>query len=402
MASQPSKPRRPILQINTTQVPPSRISSSRKIVVVDPKDPTAFNTLSNVYATVIDRSTPVQAEPLTAIKTRQPLQIQTTGLKGAEDAKRTVTPFIPYGPSYPETPLTAHPKSPMNNPEFILPSTMTNTPPLSAGPVESTTPSFSFAPSDMVRRLGASTEATTPIAVAVPTTPRQTRSGPFSKPPRPTSTRAASTASCETPLTPFQRPYPAFAAEAIPAPARKAAKRVGYNSPIEQTIVNSKYVFSHVDLLAEDASPSPMSPALPQVLPTVETVACYSGEERTPGDITPGPLEDMRRKMANLEDDPDEEVGGAIAALRAAEAAAKAKDDVDITAPAMAPGALVAEEAPLQLQLQQLLPTIYVPSSAGYAPDATPSLCSQDSSAESHDVDMSDSSSFCRRAAAAP
>ncbi|PKS12232.1 hypothetical protein jhhlp_001531 [Lomentospora prolificans] len=409
MASQPSKPRRPTLHINTTQVPHSKISSSRKIVVVNPKDPTAFNTLSNVYATVIDRSTPVQAEPVTAIKTRQTLQIQTTGLGGDDQSKRTVTPFIPRGPTYPETPLSAHPKSPMNNPEFVYPSIMTSTPPLSAGPVESTTPSFPFAPSDMVKKLSVNTEASTPVLTAVPITPRQGRSGPFFKTNLPyTHPRALHSILRNSPLPPSSARVP-------PSPRRqslrlqeRAAKRVGYNSPLEQTIVNSKYVFSHVDLLAEDASPSPMSPALPQVLPTVE-VEMPCDDETRDGGMTPGPMEDMRRKMAGLgtsspltatagvrkrkkkekkrqwawtinqEDDPDEEVGGAIAALRAAEAAAKAKEAV--------------AAAPINTDGLVLQPTVYVPPPV-YVSDSTPSLCSQDSGTESQDVDMSDSSSF--------
>jgi len=155
-----------------------------------------------------------------------------------------------------------------------------------------------------------------------------------------------------------------------------------------------------------------MSPdPIPQVLPTVEVeIPSAVGGETRDGGMTPGPLEDMRRKMAGLgtsspltasagirkrkrkekrrhwtwtinqDDDPDEEVGGAIAALRAAEAAAKAKNATPTT-----PQRSVASATHSSVYPQ---PTIYVS-------DSTPSLCSQeDSGPEREDIEMSDSSSF--------
>lgn len=401
MATPQNKPRRPSLQINTSQASTSKFTSARKIVMVDPKDPTAFNTLSNVYATVIDRRTPVQPEPVTAINTRQPFQSRTAEAPGSACHLRAHTPYA-LGPAMPDTPLTAHPKSPMNKPEFAYPSAMTATPPLSAGPVENGTPSFTFTPADMGKKLTLNTDIPPPARQAAPLTPQQSRpsQGAITPPSNPPYTHPRTLHSILR-----NSPLPASTSRAASTPRRQSvrlqqrAKRVGYNNPLTQTIVNSKYVFSHVDLLAEDASPSPMSPAADDCEMAAERADDEGGNTRD-GGMTPGPLEDMRRKMAglgalsspggvrkrrrrekkrqwawtiNTDEDPDDEVGGAIAAIRAAAARAKNASPAEKKA---------AEEVALFLQ-----PVVYVP-------DSTPSLCSGDSGAESQDVEMSDESSL--------
>lgn len=411
MATLQNKPRRPSLQINTSQASTSKFTSARKIVMVDPKDPTAFNTLSNVYATVIDRRAPVQPDPVTAINTRQPFQVQTGEApdstcrgQGQLQLPSAHTPYAAHGPAMPDTPLTAHPKSPMNKPEFLFPSAMTATPPLSAGPVENGAPTFTFTPADMSKKLTLNTDIPEPARQVAPLTPQQSR-------PAPTITTPPGNPPYTHPRTLHSilrnSPLPPSTARAASTPRRqsvrlqqRAAKRVGYNNPLTQTIVNSKYVFSHVDLLAEDASPSPMSPAVHDH----EMAAERTGDDTRDGGMTPGPLEDMRRKMAglgalsspltesggvkkrrrkekkrqwtwtiNTDEDPDDEVGGAIAAIRAAAVRAKNASPADKKA---------ADEAALLLQ-----PVVYVP-------DSTPSLCSLDSGAESQDVEMSDESSL--------
>lgn len=183
---------------------------------------------------------------------------------------------------------------------------------------------------------------------------------------------------------------------------------MGYGSPIEQEITTNEYVRSHIDLLADEVSPrsatSPLgttasisgaaagvsSPANDQMI--LDTTMAYTGDETRDGGQTPGPFEEMRRRMAGLvtrtptsptvpstsspsggirkrrktketkrrwvwtigtqEDDADDrEVGGAIAAIRAAaRAQAQAESKPQATdsgnaasASAMAPPPVVVE-----------------------------------------------------------
>lgn len=141
----------------------------------------------------------------------------------------------------------------------------------------------------------------------------------------------------------------------------KAARRVAYNSPLEQTITTSFYIKSHVDLLAEDSNPN--SPASIGKEPDsgLDVALAYTAEETRDGGQTPGPFEEMRRRMAGLaassplspsgggggirkrkrkekkrrwvwtlgkdegEEGGDAEVGGAVAAVRAAQAKASSE-----------------------------------------------------------------------------
>lgn len=81
----------------------------------------------------------------------------------------------------------------------------------------------------------------------------------------------------------------------------KAARRVAYNSPLEQTITTQTYVKSHVDLLSDDASPfSPLDAAEDPENVLDQTMAYTPGETRD-GGHTPGPFEEMRRRMAGLQ-----------------------------------------------------------------------------------------------------
>lgn len=130
----------------------------------------------------------------------------------------------------------------------------------------------------------------------------------------------------------------------------KAARRVGYNSPLTQTITTNLYTKSHIDLLREEASP--YSPNNPEEDPdmTLDLTLAYTGDETRDGGQTPGPFEEMRRRMAGLvtstpvspasggvrkrkkkekkrrwvwtlgQEEDDEEMGGAMAAIKAAQA----------------------------------------------------------------------------------
>lgn len=354
MASQQplNAPKRPrlSLQIKTACNPPSK---SLRGVPLNPSDPTTFNTMSNIYVTAIERSSAIQSEPITAINTLQNFSLQSPIEKN--DLKpKIMTPFVP---TYPETPLTAQPVSPQQM-EFVYPSTMTATPPLSAGAVDNSSKVFTFSSADT-----SSPRSSRVVGVASPIddrTPRRRRA-PFPFPGMSSHLPYSHPRSLHSILR--NSPLPPRTAIPPPSPRRqslrlqeKAAKKVEYDSPLEEEITTSKYIRSHIDLLSEDASP--MSPAYihsATVEPdtVLDMALAFTANELQDGGQTPGPFEEMRRRMAGLgagspispdatinrkrkrtekkrqwvwtigQEEEDEEVGGALAALRAEAAANK-------------------------------------------------------------------------------
>lgn len=410
------------LSIKTSPAPHTRINKS--FSVIDPKDPTTFNTLSNVYVTAIERSTPTASEPLTAINTSQsqPLRLH-NGSKTPQLRIQT-----PYAVSYPETPLTAHPLSPGVAMEITFPSTMTATPPLSAGPVEPNQgpQMFGFSPID----------TKTPL----------TAIGLINNQPEPRSQRKRNNnltlAGSKLPYTHPRSlhsilrnsPLPPPSAKTPISPRRhslrlqeKAARRVAYNSPIEQTITTETYTKSHIDLLVEDvvspASPAAAAaataaaetapvPAQEEANTVLDLAMAFTSDETRDGGMTPGPFEEMRRRMAGLaansppvspsggirkrtkrkekkrrwvwtignQEEDEENLGGAVAALRAAEAAAAAAAQTPVLfVPQRKP---VAAPPPPMVEVQ----------TCGDLP--TPSVETfEEAAGEGEDVEMSDTSS---------
>jgi hypothetical protein len=80
--------------------------------------------------------------------------------------------------------------------------------------------------------------------------------------------------------------------------ANHAAKKVGYNDPLTQTITTNKYVKSHVDLLSED-SPYSATDLESEASDVLDQAMKYTGDETRDGGNTPGPFEEMRRRMAD-------------------------------------------------------------------------------------------------------
>ncbi|KAG6241788.1 hypothetical protein E4U25_005474 [Claviceps purpurea] len=82
----------------------------------------------------------------------------------------------------------------------------------------------------------------------------------------------------------------------------KAAKKVEYDSPLEEEIITSTYTKSHIDLLAEDGSPLSPSDALPITeRPIVLGIGFSFTKDETQKDgQAAGLLEDMREKGAGL------------------------------------------------------------------------------------------------------
>lgn len=295
MSESSSPPRRPrlSLQIKALSTGPSIRTSRTLAAAVDPTSPTSFNTLSNVYVTAIDRSTPVQAEaPVNALNSKPPtLSITTT-----QDDGRALRPKSPYVGPYLDTPLTANPLSPAISKEVNFPSTMTATPPLSAGPVDpNASRVFTFSPKDTVAPR---------FNVAVPPSPRTpqrrtTLPNSLAKLPY-THQRSLHSILRNSPLPPLSTKSPISPSRRSLRLQEKAAKRVAYNSPLEQTITTNKYVKSHIDLLSDDASPfSPLTAGEdPEGL--LDQTMAYTGNETRDGGQTPGPFEEMRRRMAGL------------------------------------------------------------------------------------------------------
>lgn len=197
---------------------------------------------------------------------------------------------------------------------------------------------------------------------------------------------------------------------------------MGYNNPLTQTIITNKYTKSHIDLLVEEASPASPSFSPIGADRRIDLKQAFSHNEIENGGQTPGPFEDMRRKLAALggsatsspspsttpsssnnggirkrkrkekkrqwvwtigvadeEEEDDQRVGGAIAASRA-EAAASA----GARARAKMPSSNGHDEA--------------VPRTAVEVPDIqmvpdTPTASIESSADSAIDIDMSDASS---------
>lgn len=397
-ANQQKRPRLS-LQIKAISSGPNLRASRTIAAVVNPTSPTSFNTLSNVYATAIDRSTPV-----TAINTnsKQSLKLHTQNLAQPRNNGPTQnTPYgapTPFGSTYPDTPLTAQPISPAiaNLQDVRYPSSMTATPPLSAGPVDSSSEHrvFSFHPADTSSTFPPATNFTAfSQASPAPTAPTPTVATPLRR--RPTTSLCVTRPALPPPYTRNRSLHSILRNSPLPPPTAKTpvfprrqsvpgTRRVCYHSPIEQEIVNDQYVRSHIDLLlatptsASSAGPSPLSatmddsPVSPTSTftsaPAVTASAAAADFMPRDGGMTPGPFEEMRRRMAGLvttrggggtptsptaggspagirkrrrkersrrwvwtigtqegeeEEEDEAEVGGAIAALRAAAAKAQ-------------------------------------------------------------------------------
>ncbi|EAQ86710.1 hypothetical protein CHGG_07963 [Chaetomium globosum CBS 148.51] len=80
----------------------------------------------------------------------------------------------------------------------------------------------------------------------------------------------------------------------------KALRRVAYNSPLTQEITTSRYIKSHIDLLAEDATPISPSVASSDDGDSLLDQAMTDAASTRDGGQTPGPFEEMRRRMANM------------------------------------------------------------------------------------------------------
>ncbi|OAF54794.1 hypothetical protein VC83_08887 [Pseudogymnoascus destructans] len=315
--SHTSPPKRPrlSLQIKTPSAPMTLNESSTALKAdIDPPSPTAFNTLSNAYAVAISPASPLpmSAAPTTtasfSANTARPKSLRLVASAAPQTALlpshciRTPGPFTVV---YPDTPTTQAPTPVTAHPDVALQAPFTFKPPQSAHPsspssTSSTGTNATTATASRVRR----------INVSIPTT---LAPSPFPSSPR--TPRRATTGSS----TPYKAPYthpqslrsilrnsplPARTADAV-ATVEKGGRRVGYNDPLTQTITTELYVRPHVELLGEDDA-GVDGEAEAEAETGIEAVLAYDGATRDGGQ-TPGPFEEMRRRMAGLG---EEEVGG--------------------------------------------------------------------------------------------
>ncbi|KAM7208595.1 putative glucan 1, 4-alpha-glucosidase [Naviculisporaceae sp. PSN 640] len=297
-----SPPKRPrlSLQIKAIANGATGRTSRNLAAAVDVKSPTSFNTLSNVYATAVDRSTPVQEKaPQTAINSRPSLRLQTQEPSASSAAgskeRRSQTPYL--GP-YLDTPVTAQPISPAIPKQVYFPSAMTATPPMSAQPPDQDGARvFTFENPGSAAPNSASAKGVPQSATGQPrrskTLPTNSMKLPYTHP------RSLRSILRNSPLPPLSTKSPDSPRRQSLRLQEKAARRVAYNSPLTQTITTSKYTKSHIDLLADDATPTTPS-ASSDGEDLLDATMAYTGNETRDGGQTPGPFEEMRRRMAGL------------------------------------------------------------------------------------------------------
>jgi hypothetical protein len=298
--SNSSPPKRPrlSLQIKTPATAQTFGKSSTALKTdVDPTSPTAFNTLSNAYAAAIENASPRTGRPPPESKKPTSLRLETKISATNDDyihpSQRTQTPG-PFSITYPDTPSSAFPNSapttahPVSKPvsSAIAPSTasaFTYTPPQSAGSDKPMARVFTFAAN---------------LNTGVPSSPKTSRrrvtigtqgqEAPYTHP------RALHSILRNSPLPPRTAATPSRMSMRL---ASRANKKVGYNDPLTQTITTNKYVKSHIDLLSED-SPFSAEESETEKLEILDVAMAYTGDQTRDGGQTPGPFEEMRRKMA--------------------------------------------------------------------------------------------------------
>ncbi|KAG9232282.1 hypothetical protein BJ875DRAFT_381042 [Amylocarpus encephaloides] len=295
-----SSPKRPRLSLQI-KAPATAVAFGKSSTVVkadvDPSSPTAFNTLSNAYAAAIENNSPRTAKPpVIDFKPSKPtsLRLETRSFDSdgayVHPNRRTHTPG-PFTITYPDTPSSALAgQTPVSGrgEHKASAAAFTFTPPQSAGAGEQLLPHvFTF-------------DANVPNKDA-PSTPRVSRRRPTQssngQPPY-THPRSLRSILRNSPLPPPSTIAPlAPSRSSLRIATSKSYKKVGYNDPLTQTITTNKYIKSHIELLAED-SPYSATP------PTAETesldlVLSHTANETRDGGQTPGPFEEMRRRMAD-------------------------------------------------------------------------------------------------------
>ncbi|KAG9248596.1 hypothetical protein BJ878DRAFT_412363 [Calycina marina] len=302
-----SPPKRPrlSLQIKASEIPQTLGKSSTALKAdTGPTTPTAFNTLSNAYAVAIENASPRTPRPsisLPHLAKRTSLRLETRLTPSDEyilPSQRTQTPG-PFTINYPDTPKSAfqdHTPTATHPQVKALTMTDTFTPPQSAGSTGFTDVSqqrvFTFSANKPTRTYSPTVDS--------PRTPRrratigsQCQVAPYTHP------RSLRSILRNSPLPPRSTVTPGTPSRMSLHILNRSNKKVGYNVPLTQTITTNKYVKSHIDLLHED-SPIATDPES-ATSDTLDQTMKYTGDETRDGGHTPGPFEEMRRRMADSE-----------------------------------------------------------------------------------------------------
>ena len=303
---QSSPPKRPRLSLQI-KTPASAVTLGKSSTAlksdIDPSSPTAFNTLSNAYATAIENASPRTAKPPTDLRSLKPtsLRVETKNFDNEEGyvqpQKRTQTPG-PFTITYPDTPSSALAGQTPVSGRGEMKADATSfafTPPQSAGAGEQLLPRiFTF-----------DTPKSTDDLPSTPRTARRRAQSYTSSSTLPyTHPRTLHSILRNSPLPPPSTIVPLTPSRSSLRIASRAAKKVEYQNPLTQTITTARYIKSHVELLAED---SPFS-ANPSTADSLDLALAATNETRDGGQ-TPGPFEEMRRRMADSELETDETQG---------------------------------------------------------------------------------------------
>jgi hypothetical protein len=313
-ASHPSASKKPrlSLQIKSSAITTLKPGTALK-ADIDPTSVTAFNTLSNAYAAAIELSSPKVAAAPADFDSKSPASnVRKSGLRIFTNADPCKTPIFPSqhtqtpGPfniTYLDTPAaacsdtspsTAYPRA--NIPSFTF------TPPQSAhSSDELTQMMFSFTHTRHADA-GASMSPRTPRRRA--TTGTQHITAPYTHP------RSLHSILRNSPLPPRSALTPMSPTRASRRLVDRAGKKLCFNNPLTQTITTERYIKSHIDLLVEEASPHSATDPEAEGLETLDLALAYTGDETRDGGQTPGPFEEMRRRMAGLGADSDSETPG--------------------------------------------------------------------------------------------
>ncbi|KAL2160079.1 hypothetical protein VTH06DRAFT_1734 [Thermothelomyces fergusii] len=298
-----SPPKRPrlSLQIKALANGPSVRTSRYLAAAVDVTSPTAFNTLSNVYATAVDRSTPIQEAPPTARPaTRRPmLKLQTRDVAASGNSA--------MGGHLLDTPLTARTVFPAVAKPVVFPSamtatataTVTATPPLSAQPYDQGGAHVFAFDGPLPPDASPSAQQPTQNSSAGPDKRRTTMPvGSGAKLPY-THPRSLRSILRNSPLPPSGARSPESPRRQSRRLQEKARRRVAYHSPLEQEITTTRYTKSHIDLLAEEER-TPISPSASSSSDDGDSLDLAMADSTRDGGHTPGPFEEMRRRTAGM------------------------------------------------------------------------------------------------------
>jgi hypothetical protein len=312
--SHPSAPKKPRLSLQIKSSPMTTLKPGAALKAdIDPTSATAFNTLSNAYAAAIELSSPkVAASPAGLDSKNSANNVRKSGLRLVTNAdhpgktpifpsQHTQTPG-PFNIIYPDTPTAAYSSiSPITAyPRADIPS-FTFTPPQSAHPSDEFKPkvfSFTARPVDTA----SSMSPRTPRRRA--TTGTQHIPAPYIHP------RSLHSILRNSPLPPRSALTPMSPTRSSRRLADRAAKKLCFNNPLTQTITTERYIKSHIDLLVEEASPHSATDSEAEGPETLDLAMAYTGDETRDGGQTPGPFEEMRRRMAGLGADSDSETPG--------------------------------------------------------------------------------------------